>query len=331
MPPSPPEWTSLRSVLIHKPDHLGDALSAAPAVAALRRLAPQARFSAAMTAGPGAFWTALGLADEVIPLSGPDWWAGDERGRYVAECRSRRFDLIVNLRHDVRDILSLSLLGGRAVCTTTHRGVGLWHRYAAWPPSPTRHEIDNHLRTVAVMGVRESFTPGAFRRASATPAPSRRVVFHPFSRTPAKTWPAFRAEHFLRLMAEAGIDVTLIGGSEHRAESERWARDGCVFIDRVGAMEPAALFDLVAGTNLFIGVDSGPGHIAPLVGAPILTIASGTNEGRRFMPWGAEIVRHHVVCAPCRRETCPVDGHPCMTGVAAERVAEAALRLLGAA
>jgi ADP-heptose:LPS heptosyltransferase len=181
------------------------------------------------------------------------------------------------------------------------------------------------------MGVRECFTPGGFRRAPAPPAPTRSVVFHPFSRTPAKTWPAFHTKSFLRLMSEAGIGVTLIGGSDHREDSERWAAEGCVFTDRVGTTEPAALFDLIAETGLFVGVDSGPGHIAPLVGAPILTIASGTNEGRRFMPWGAEIVRHHVVCAPCRRESCPVDGHPCMAGVAAERVAEAALRLLGAA
>lgn len=328
---------AVRSVLIHKPDHLGDVLCAAPSIALLRDEFPNARFFAAVLAGPGAFLTSLGLADELMPLARPDWWKRSGAVRHVARCRALRFDLAVNFRHDVRDILTIGMIGARNVCSTTHRGVGAWFRFSANPPSDDRAEIDNHLTVVRSLGIGGSFISGAFRAripeddVALFRGEGAWIAFHPFSRTRAKAWPIEHARTFVRMVMDRGVGVRLIGSAGHASEAAQMAVDSPQFVNDVGHSDPIGLMARVAAADALVCTDSGPGHIGPLVGTPVVTLASGTNNPRRWAPRGASVVRHEVTCSPCHLESCPVPGHPCMSNLSPEAVIALLSRVMGTA
>jgi ADP-heptose:LPS heptosyltransferase len=89
----------------------------------------------------------------------------------------------------------------------------------------------------------------------------------------------------------------------------------------------ADLAALFSRARLFVGGDSGPLHIASLVGTPVVQIVGPTdpveNEPSSFSPWRR--VRVPLACSPCRRGCAAVT---CMKVIPHETVVEAALELL---
>ncbi len=324
-----------RSILVHKPDHLGDVLCAAPAIRRLRDAFPNARVVASAMSGPGRFLVEMRLADEILELPGPDWWKRRGAAGFVASCRRVRFDLAVNFRHDARDITSMALIGAKEVCTYTHRRFGSRHSFAAAPPSGDRAELLNHLALVRALGIATDFVPGEFRdRLAPTDVArfrrdGRWIAFHPFSRTRAKAWPIEHAHSFVRMAIDRGLGVRLIGAREHEGESERIGCDSPLCENLVGRTDVRELLCCIAAADALVCADSGPGHIAPLVGTPVVSIASGTNEHARWAPYGAVVLSKPVSCAPCHLETCPVPGHPCMNDLTPAAAMSALTQLPG--
>ena len=85
----------------------------------------------------------------------------------------------------------------------------------------------------------------------------------------------------------------------------------------IGRTSLRELLFLIRRSRLFIGPDSGPTHVAASYGIPTLFLYSGTNvfEQWRSLEENAEFLRHSVPCSPCHLTRCPVQGHPCMTGI----------------
>lgn len=55
---------------------------------------------------------------------------------------------------------------------------------------------------------------------------------------------------------------------------------------------------LLSLARVFIGIDSGPGHIAAAVGCPVVSIFSSVNDLTRWHPYGAKdktVILHHAV------------------------------------
>ncbi|MCB9477723.1 MAG: glycosyltransferase family 9 protein [Deltaproteobacteria bacterium] len=331
---SPLDLSRLRRVLIHKPDHLGDVLTAVPTLHALRRAAPEAHFAAAMLEGPDAVWRELGLVHEVRHLPQVYWWKTGAALSYVRWARSRRFELVVNLRHDFRDIGAMRFLGAKYVATPTHRIFGQPASHAFLPPRDDKPEWDNHANALRELGLPvEPYALSENLKASFASArqgldlPDAYIAMHPFARQSAKRWPLDRCLSLIDRLATRERPVVLLGGPEHVGEIGTFAKNKNV-IDRVGMTDIAGLMAAVAGARLLITFDSGPGHIAPLVGCPVLAIMSGTNEHQRWAPAGARVIAESVPCAPCHKPVCSVDGHPCMTGIDVDRVADAALEMM---
>jgi heptosyltransferase-2 len=88
--------------------------------------------------------------------------------------------------------------------------------------------------------------------------------------------------------------------------------------------------------RLFVGNDSGIGHLAAAVRTPTVTVF-GPTDPDATRPWDGPrgdgkpvriaIARRRTPCAPCRFDVCPLD-HRCMTGLDVETVllAEASVR-----
>jgi heptosyltransferase-2 len=86
----------------------------------------------------------------------------------------------------------------------------------------------------------------------------------------------------------------------------------------------------IAQSDLLIGNDSGPRHIAIAFGVPVVCIMGSTSPRYSQGPYEkGRVLRIDVDCGPCQQPTCATD-HRCMTGITAEDVTEAALQCLDA-
>ena len=157
---------------------------------------------------------------------------------------------------------------------------------------------------------------------------SFRITVHVGAGTTAKQWPV---DHWRELIAWLvvwlGAEVVLVGGRGERIIARR-ILDPSPYpgaIDWTGQLGVGELAAVIQQSDLFVGGDSGPAHLAVAVGTPAVVLFSGTNDPRQWRPWGSgvTVVRHEVRCSPCHRERCPLKEHPCMRGLEVQEVARA--------
>lgn len=155
------------------------------------------------------------------------------------------------------------------------------------------------------------------------------VYFNPVGRWETKFWPVDRwAALGDRLQQEAGAKVVL-GGSGHDRP----------VLDRIAAaMETRPLLTggelsliqsaaLIKQSSLYVGVDTGPMHMAALAGVPVVALFGPTNPdlvGPYKVP--AKIVRNESLdCLVCRKRSC--EDLICMHSISVAQVYEQAMLL----
>jgi len=88
-----------------------------------------------------------------------------------------------------------------------------------------------------------------------------------------------------------------------------------------------SLVELIRRCDLFVAGDTGPLHVAAMLGVPVVGIY-GPKDPRIYGPYGPEtrVVREHVPCSPCEKRRCR--DPKCITAIAPARVLRAAEDLL---
>jgi ADP-heptose:LPS heptosyltransferase len=155
-----------------------------------------------------------------------------------------------------------------------------------------------------------------------------RIAVHVGAGTAAKRWPD---DHWRDLVAwlvvRLGAEVVLVGGKEERIIARHITGPSPYrgVIDWTGQLGVAELAAVIGQSDLFVGADSGPAHLAAAVGTPAVVLFSGTNDPGQWRPWGSgvTVVRREVRCSPCHGERCPLWDHPCMKDLEVEAVARA--------
>jgi ADP-heptose:LPS heptosyltransferase len=153
------------------------------------------------------------------------------------------------------------------------------------------------------------------------------LAVHLGAGTAAKRWPP---AHWRRLVGRFLVDgwrVVVVGGPDDAPAAA--ALDPHENLrDWTGRMSVTQTTALLERADLFIGADSGPSHLAAGAGIPSVVLFSGTNCPGQWRPWSRRslILKHSVPCRPCHQKTCPLAGHPCMTGLDPDRVHRAARR-----
>lgn len=141
-----------------------------------------------------------------------------------------------------------------------------------WPV--IRAAAEQILQSVAARGI-------GFPRA----APEA-VVLHPGAGSPAKCWPAERFIDLAQRLHRDGLSVRAIVGE---VERERWSAQQISHLRTACELrEPQTLVELadqIARARAFVGNDSGPGHVAGIIGVPTVSIF-GPADPTRWKPLG---------------------------------------------
>ncbi len=231
-----------------------------------------------------------------------------------------------------RDRLALGLAGFR--CVISHQtGAGA---AAGRPEVPEwRWLLDIVRRAGARLGLPRRLYPvrasdlARVRRMLPPRGQMPRLAVCPASKMPAKVWPQDRTAEIVRRLVNRGCQVVFVGSGRDRpfiqdllAEVGPDGSDLCVNL--AGSTSVAESAAVISTCDLYFGMDTGPMHLAAVLGLPCVAVFSARDFGNRWRPYGDghELLVADVECGGCRREVCPRKGHPCMNAITVERVWE---------
>ena len=328
--------------LVVAPTWIGDTAMAAPFFSSLRKAHPEARVMAA--AGP---WTsgllrAFPWIDRVLSVD-------EERWRRFSSLKNMLKDETVDcawiLPNSFRAALLARWAGARRRVGYGADGRGwlLTDRVALPPGAP--HLVDYYLGLLEAQGHEARARVDDFRVApearefaenlladhsDGNDAPLAGV--HPgafFGES--KTWPLDRFKTLIDLLADdAGARVFILGGPNELALAGKLeAAAGGRAVNLAGKDTLETLPALLSCFDVFISGDTGPLHVAALVGTATIALF-GPTDYRRTAPRGARnrVIHRNLDCSPCFKRTCPLRHHDCMKRITPEEVASEAIGLL---
>jgi ADP-heptose:LPS heptosyltransferase len=350
-------------ILLVRPDHLGDVLLTLPAAAAFKRSLPASHLTYLVAEGLEPVTDSCPDVDETLSLPFPPPDASAELSVWdgvatVSPALRNRFDVAVLLRP--RDPWSGSLVRGAGIPVRIgfdQDGMDPFLTDTV-PESPNRHAVwlAHDVMTAALHRLNGSIPPA---NVPAIPSPTNRVlvssrsdrseaeeaiarvkhatgaspiILHPGTGWQLKNWPPERwgalAAH---LHGRFGIAPVVTGGSGEQdlVEQVVLLSGGAA----VGVAPPLSLrgfVALLANASLVVASDSGPLHLAAMLGTPVVGLY-GPGNPALSAPWcppqRQRIVRVDLPCSPCGVMHDPACGAlrdpACVTGVGVENVVEA--------
>jgi ADP-heptose:LPS heptosyltransferase len=104
------------------------------------------------------------------------------------------------------------------------------------------------------------------------------VLLHPGSGSAKKCWPVERFAELAHRLIESGRRVRIVLGEMERerlkaADLDRFPPAA----ERLFLQTPLQLFEQLSTCALFVGNDSGPGHLAGIMGLPVVSLFGPTN------------------------------------------------------
>jgi heptosyltransferase-3 len=271
---------NIRDILLITLSNIGDAVMTTPVMAALHEKYPQAVMDIVTDARASELFSNCPYKGKIFLKDKQAGWQGVLT--LVKQLREKRYDLVVDLRTD-----GLTLLL-RARRQLTRRG-----GKAAGP-----HAVQRHF---GVVGPREAITeiPATrlwlsqheldFAQQHLAALPGKRwLALGPGARWALKRWPATAFRELADRLQTQFDAVVLLGSTEDMNSCQQVAAGmalPCVNLaGKTNLLQAAAVLQQVA---LFIGNDSGLGHMAAACDTAILTIF-GPGDPVRYHPWHSQ-------------------------------------------
>jgi heptosyltransferase-1 len=337
LPPFPLE--RIRRIALIQPSRIGDIVFSLPTLSGLRRLFPEARISWLVDERCKDLVAGHPDLDEsiVIPfkalekaLKDRDWrWVWQTLSRLRKELRERSFDLTVDLHGLAKSALLVFLAKASfriGSANTTGMKEMSWLFSKEIPPQPDAlHTIERNLAVVSYLGGQleqpqfKLTIPSAQKEEIqdilgkfGCSEKDKLIVIHPGAGWLSRRWPIQRyAELIHRLQKELPARLIIIGGAEGGSKEdflfkELFSLIRVPVLNLVQQLSLKQLMALLERTDLFVGNEAGPMHLATALNKPVVAII-GPTRPELTGPFGqrARIVRKKVECSPCRERNCP--------------------------
>lgn len=351
-----------KRILIVKPSSLGDIIHTLPLAHALKRCQPSCRIGwivhevfSTIPAGDPAVDNVypINILSTSDPRSGrmAFWHALRDTVRTYGELRRvfRRepYDLILDLQASFR-----SGLLGRANPAGIRIGFAgakelnpLFQNLRIKVPPSTVHAVDKNLLFGTYLNcpsVQDDFQlycsehddtkVDDFLAEQEVPVGSRLIYINPAARWKTKFWiPQRWADLCDRLIDEQHFQVVIGGSGKDKhyilTIAEKMMHRPVVTAGRLSLSETASLIKRSAA---YVGLDSGPMHMAALAGIPVVVLFGPTHP-ERVGPYGGSghtiVQARDVDCLGCRKRDCSLMS--CMNTITVDDVYVAVLGLLG--
>lgn len=350
---------SNKRILIIKQSSLGDIIHTLPVAHCLKRCAPTCQIGWVVEQGFAPLLERDTAIDRVYPIHIPSTSSPDaSRGVYFralsatvhafrilrAAFAQQPYDLLLDLHASFRSgLIALANPGGLRIGFAGSRECnGFFQHQHIKVPSLVEHALEKNLLFLDFLGCaacKEDYylcsneedqqQAQAFLQENGLKPNGVFVYVNPAARWQSKFWLQERWAELCERLLIAGIPV-IFGGSV----GERAYIQG--IIDQIpaglptppavaaGRLSLTASIALMQKASLYIGLDTGPMHMAAMAGIPVVALFGPTHP-ERVGPYGVP----HVVlrgqgldCLCCRKRVC--DKMDCMQGISVEDVWQAA-------
>jgi heptosyltransferase I len=212
-----------------------------------------------------------------------------------AQLRGRRFDVLLHMQLALRaSLVSLLVRADIKLGFDRPRARELqWLFTNARIAAQSReHVLDSFFGFPAALGIRERLLrwdvplPPAARAYAARLIPDAQptLVISPCSRHAPRNWRTERYAALARHAAAAhGMRVILAGGpseAERRAGAAIAQAAGAAVVNQIGQDTLPEMAALLARATVLVSPDSGPVHMATMVGTPVIGLYAATNPAR---------------------------------------------------
>jgi ADP-heptose:LPS heptosyltransferase len=340
----------IERILVFKVDHLGDVITATPALDHLRKRYPEAEIT--LVVGP---WSAPIMqnhlaVDTLVSYRSP-WFDRGKDQRPVQPLRDvlprARYDFIVGLRDDRATLLASLRLGAhrRVDRGSVRIGLALRRLMCRWWGSSEHvpnHEVETNLLVVggdvSVGGLRPRLHVTENAREWVDRELLNRlghgkgyVVLHPGAFSPLRRWFPERFAEVARVVLDrTELAVVITGSPEEAALAESIARQaGPGALSIAGETSLPQVTAVVERAEAMVSLDTGLMHVATAVGTPVVALV-GPEEPARFGPYGEghAVIYHKLPCSPCDQVHCVRRSPECMEAISTEEVASALMGCL---
>ncbi len=317
----------IRTVAIFKPDEIGDAVCALPALAELRRALPGRHLQLFCRPETRALYERTRLVDQVTPLDVSVRW---RRFRRIGlePLGDASFDLSIYLRTYPSGFKTFKKIPARVLLHP--RDPRLPSRSIYQPRVSLWGETRVH-QTLQLLEIVAPVTRGRYtiedvrfpefhwtdedRRAleivfGGTP-PEKYLVVHPFAIYETRRYPYW--PELVKRLASLGRPIVVIGGKQDPATPFGIQAQGKLSLTQTGF--------LLSRASGFIGNESGPAQWSGALGTRTAVLMGGHSTPVEWAPLNRSLVlRADVPCAPCHLRTCPEFGVACLKALAPDRV-----------
>jgi heptosyltransferase I len=288
---------------------LGDVLLSFPAILAIRKRFPNARVTVIAGKIPALFIGRLGLVDDVLPIDRVALLKGNklrsiaEILKFVADVRRRKFDLVIDL-HSLSESNLLGFLSGartRLYSDRFGRSLNWLSNFRPVPPAENKsiHLTDNYLAVLRPLGIDEAerfvkIDARAGEAGAAAKAVLKRdedslVAMVIGAGHPSRRWPLERFAELAQMLVErVNGRIAVFLGPEEENEADKVKTLFPEFTTIVTGLDLVELAAAFSKVDLVVSNDTGPPHLAALVGTPIVLIIDERGP-LRYLPMSREI------------------------------------------
>lgn len=338
-----------RNILVIRLDHIGDVVLSGAMAQNLKTHYKGAKLTFLVSGAGRDLLEGNPFIDEFICYDAP-WF---KRGRksvfgldgfraLAKRLKNARFDLGMDPRGDLRHILLMRLAGIRYKAGYGITGGGFLLDLEAGYKQGL-HAMERNLQLLGPLGVKivplapllyeksqdRAFVEDFFKKNRIVDRDFK-VALHLSAGNPAKNWLEPRsAELIKRLAVDFKARIIVIGAEADKTKNENIINaSGAEVVNASGQIPLGKLFALLKRVDLFIGLDSGPAHIAAAAGTPTVVLYSGTNRAAEWSPVGSRVavIQKDTQCRGCGKTEC--DNNICMSLISTEEVMSTVKRLL---
>ncbi|RMG13781.1 MAG: glycosyltransferase family 9 protein [Deltaproteobacteria bacterium] len=337
----------MKRLVVARTSALGDVLLCTPALAALKEAQPEAHLTFVTSAPFAALFEGLPFLDAVVPWDlHRDRSRGGIRRLAARVLRPGPVDLYIDLQNKVRTRLLGHRLrpARRLVYQRRSTGQALLALVGYDPPRTHPHATRAYLEVLAPLGVRPppagALRPTVHLEEAARAAARVRcpeagaIAVAPGARHATKRWPVSHFAEVARTLCDrTGAPLLAVGGPQDGPLLDAFAAAVARPVVDTRDLDLPVVAALLERARLLVSNDTGPAHLAAAVDTPVVAVFGPTAESR-WAPFGAQVVRTEIACAPCTNHggaRCPRGHHRCLRALAPDEVLAAALPLLEAA
>ena len=281
----------LQQVCLLRLSAIGDTCHAVAALRAFQAAWPQTRFTWIIGKLEAKLMTSILPEIEFITFDKNSTFS--ELRRLYGTLRGRRFDLLLDLQLSFRASLVSSLVSAPIKLGFDRpraRELQWWFTNARIAPAASEHVLDSFMGFARACGI----DPGAPRWELNLPAESleyaRSIVtdqqptllISPCSSHEARNWAAERYAAVASYAAATHkMRVVLVGGrSAIEAQMGAAIASRAPVVNQIGKDTLPQLLGLLSRSTVLLSPDSGPAHMATMVGLPVIGLYAATNPAR---------------------------------------------------